>query len=274
MTIDYSTPKREKLKKGYKKRTIQSYLFPIECAIEEYLNPFELSDPCIPPINVRSEVFFEISGAYRLIYEYYCLEECMPEAFGYLYLYAASILKAYELSYDEVEVSGKNPAIQRAMDLGVELNSLVYALVSVNEFETAKKVCQYNNKLLFYMLNEEYDKAQEILNEIPDNPDETKEVYYTSSPYLKKIYQAIISGNEKDFEAAMLYRVKKYRRYTYDYSFILDTCSITMIKFARKRGLDYHFDIAEIPKYFLDENNHVDKELYKLPEVPLRNSDV
>ena len=53
----------------------------------------------------------------------------------------------------------------------------------------------------------------------------------------------------------------------------LDTCSITMIKFARKRGLDYHFDIAEIPKYFLNENIHVDKERYKLPEVPLRNSD-
>jgi hypothetical protein len=274
MNIDYSTPKREKLKNGYKKRTIQSYLFPIEYTIERYLNPSAISDPTIPPIKVRSEVFFQNSGGYRLIYEYYCLEECMPEAFGYLYLYAASILKAYELRRDEAEVSGKNLAIERAMDIGFELNSLFYALISVNEFDTAKKISQYNNKLIFYMLNEEYDKAQEILNEIPDNPDEKKEVYYTSSPYLKKIYQAIISKNEKDFEAAMLYRVKKYRRYTYDYSFILDTCSITMIKFARKRGLDYHFDIAEIPKYFLDENIHVDKELYKLPEVPLRNSDV
>lgn len=274
MTIDYSTPKREKLKKGYKKRSIQSYLHPIEYSIGRYLKPSEIDDPCIPPINLRSELFFGISGAYRLIYEYYCLEECMQEAFGYLYLYAASILKAYELRSDEVDVKDKNPAIERAMELGFEMNSLFYALISVNEFETAKKVCQDNNKLLFYMLNEEYNKAQEILNTIPDNPDEKKEVYYTTSPYLKKIYQAIISKNEKDFEAAMLYRVKKYRRYTYDYSFILDTCSITMIKFARKRGMDYHFDIAEIPKYFLDENNHVEKELYKLPEVPLRDSDV
>ena len=95
----------------------------------------------------------------------------MPEAFGYLYLYAASILKAYELRRDEAEVSGKNLAIERAMDFGFELNSLVYALISVNEFDTAKKICQDNNKLLFYMLNEEYDKAQEILNEIPDDPD-------------------------------------------------------------------------------------------------------
>ena len=273
MKIDYSTPKREKLKKDYKERTIQSYLYPIEKTIDRYLKPLDPANSCLPLIKVRSELFFRINGAYRLIYEYYCLEESMPEAFGYLYLYAASILKAYELSSEETEVSGKNQAIQRAMDLGVELNPLIYALISVNEFETAKKVCQYNNKLLFYMLNEEYDKAQEILNTIPDNPDEKKEVYYTSSPHLKKIYQAIISGNEKDFEAAMLYRIKKYRRYTYDYSFVLDTCSITMIKFARKRGLEFHFAIAEIPEYFLDENNHVDKDKYKLPEVPLRDSD-
>ena len=274
MTIDYSTPKREKLKKDYKDTPIEDRFFPIERTIDRYLKPLDPANSCLPLIKVRSEVFYHISGAYRLIYEYYCLEECMQEAFGYLYLYAASILKAYELSSDEVKVNGKNPAIQRAIDLGFDLNSVVYALISVNEFETAKKVCQDNNKLLFYMLNEEYDKAQEILNTIPDNPDEKKEVYYTTSPYLKKIYQAIISKNEKDFEAEMLYRIKKYRRYTYDYSFILDTCSIMMIKFARKRGMDYHFDIAEIPKYFLDENNHVDKERFRLPEVPLRDSDV
>ena len=274
MTIDYSTPKREKLKKDYKDIPIEDRFFPIERTIDRYLKPLDPANSCLPLIKVRSEVFYQISGAYRLIYEYYCLEECKQEAFGYLYLYAASILKAYELSCDEVKVSGKNPAIQRAIDLGFDLNSVVYALISINEFETAEKICQDNNKLIFYMLNEKYDKAKEILNEIPDNPDEKKEVYYTSSPYLKKIYQAIISGNEKDFEAEMLYRIKKYRRYTYDYSFVLDTCSITMIKFARKRGLDYHFDIAEIPKYFLDEKNHVDKEQYQLPEVPLRNSDV
>lgn len=79
MIIDYSTPKREKLKKDYKKRTIQSYLCPIEYTNVRYLNPSAISDPCIPPIKVRSEVFFQNSSAYRLIYQYYCLEECMPE---------------------------------------------------------------------------------------------------------------------------------------------------------------------------------------------------
>ncbi len=111
MTIDYSTPKREKLKKDYKDTPIENRFFPIEYSIGRYLKPSEISDPCIPPINLRSELFFGISGAYRLIYEYYCLEECMPEAFGYLYLYAASILKAYELRSDEVDVKDKNPAI-------------------------------------------------------------------------------------------------------------------------------------------------------------------
>ena len=135
MTIDYSTPKREKLKKDYKDIPIEDRFFPIERTIDRYLKPLDPANSCLPLIKVRSEVFYQISGAYRLIYEYYCLEECKQEAFGYLYLYAASILKAYELSCDEVKVSGKNPAIQRAIDLGFDLNSVVYALISINEFE-------------------------------------------------------------------------------------------------------------------------------------------
>ena len=108
MTIDYSTPKRKKLKKDYKDTPIEDRFFPIERTIDRYLKPLDPANSCLPLIKVRSEVFYQISGAYRLIYEYYCLEECMQEAFGYLYLYAASIMKAYELRSDEGGASRSN----------------------------------------------------------------------------------------------------------------------------------------------------------------------
>ena len=58
--------------------------------------------------------------------------------------------------------------------------------------------------------------------------------------------------------------------YTYEYSLILDTCGTMMVKFARKRGLDFYYNVAEIPQYFLDETVHADKKQYQLPEIRCR----
>lgn len=87
---------------------------------------------------------------------------------------------------------------------------------------------------------------------------------------MKDIYTAMLTKNEIAFNNALKYRIKKYRRYTYDYSIFLDTCSVAMIKLAPKFGISHDFSIAEIPDYFLDENVHVDKEKYKLPDIPFR----
>jgi len=43
-----------------------------------------------------------------------------------------------------------------------------------------------------------------------------------------------------------------------------------MVKFARKRGLDFYYNVAEIPQYFLDETVHADKKQYQLPEIRCR----
>lgn len=192
----------------------------------------------------------------------------MPEAFGYVYLYADSVMRAYE--YSRTEENSSNAAVQHAIRSGADLNALAYALIAVNETETAKQICQEQNQLICCMLKEEYDAAQAIIREIPDVPDEKNAVAYTSALYLKEIYQAILSGDETAFETAMLTRIKKYRRYTYEYSLILDTCGTMMVKFARKRGLDFYYNVAEIPQYFLDETVHADKKQYQLPEIRCR----
>ena len=41
MTIDYPTPKREKLKKDYKDIPIEDRFFPIERTIDRYLKPLD-----------------------------------------------------------------------------------------------------------------------------------------------------------------------------------------------------------------------------------------
>ena len=64
--------------------------------------------------------------------------------------------------------------------------------------------------------------------------------------------------------------IYEYYRYTYEYSLILDTCRTMMVKFARKRGLDFYYNVAEIPQYFLDETVHADKKQYQLPEIRCR----
>ena len=47
----------------------------------------------------------------------------------------------------------------------------------------------------------------------------------------------------------------------------VDVVSVTMIKFARKLGMDYNFDVIEIPKALLEDLSDVPFEEYHLPEV-------
>ena len=42
---------------------------------------------------------------------------------------------------------------------------------------------------------------------------------------------------------------------------------LELIKFARKLGMDYNFDVIEIPKAMLEDLSDVPFEEYQLPEV-------
>ena len=95
--------------------------------------------------------------------------------------------------------------------------------------------------------------------------DESREVYYTRQQHLKKIYQAIIEKNEKAFNEELIKRIKKCRKNMVGYLTIVDIVSIALIKIAKKAGLNYTFDVIEIPKMYFDETYKIDKEKVKLP---------
>ena len=79
---------------------------------------------------------------------------------------------------------------------------------------------------------------------------------------------AIINQDEEAFNEELKKRIKKYRRNMVDYTILFDAVSIAMIKFARRRGMNYTFSVAEIPEYFLDMDIRVDKEKYRLLDIP------
>lgn len=265
MKLEYSTPKYEKLVKDNSSETLERILYPVGIAIETYLEP-EKRDPSLPAVKERSRVYFEINGAYGLSVQHLCLAQKLEDAAGYLYLYVQSYLKGEELSRQEMncENSVEWDSLWSKANL-----VLVFDLISLNETEQAKLIFQDKNDPMYHILNDDYDKALSLVEQLEDSPDEKKEISYKKTPFLKGIYKAMLTGDEKGFNEELKKRVKKYRRYTYDYSIVLDTCSAAMIKLAKKFGISHDFSIAEIPEYFLDENVRVDKGKYKLPDIPL-----
>ena len=81
---------------------------------------------------------------------------------------------------------------------------------------------------------------------------------------------AIIEKDEKKFNEELMKRIKLYRKNSVDYAILFDVISVAMIKLAKRRGISYTFSVAEIPEFFLDMERRVDKEKYKLIEIPER----
>jgi len=190
------------------------------------------------------------------------------KSFGYLYLYYKSIFAVY----DEFKI---NPSTSEnfvhEIEKGVDIEAYISAAIAVNEWEESLRYA-YRLPYLEAMIKEEYEKAREELIKIPEptKMDYLYEVYYYNVKYTKNIMLAIIEKDEKKFNEELMKRIKLYRKNSVNYAILFDVISVAMIKLAKRRGISYTFSVAEIPEFFLDMERRVDKEKYKLIEIPER----
>ena len=186
----------------------------------------------------------------------------------YIYLSVKSYAMSYENEKAGVQIT--NSAIERAHKTERNLEEAMFCAASIGKLELFE---QYGNNLgceiIKAMYHEDYEKAEELVTQLPDTAEiYEKEKYWASycyeSKYLKALYQTILSKDEKAFNKALADRIKFIRK---GYVMPVDVVSVTMIKFARKLGMDYNFDVIEIPKALLKDLSDVPFDEYKLPIV-------
>ena len=145
-----------------------------------------------------------------------------------------------------------------------EIDFALYEMISCNEVNVPF-LREDDNNLISLVLYQKYENAKAILSELPDDVDESREVYYVRPVFLKNIYLSIVNHDEKMFNDELTKRIKKYRKNMVGYSTIIDVVSIALIKMAKLAGINCTIDVIEIPKMFFDESYVIDKETIKLP---------
>ena len=254
MKIDYQSKKWEKeIQKiiSFKKEVKGNLFCNLELVISKHLN----SD-----FKDYMYTYVGLSGCYeQLSRRFYLDNQINEELINFTYLSGIALLytqKMYEIGVKTEFDYIVNPYLNN-------MDNIIYKLISVNETEF--DIFKDKNNIIKLLFNKEYDKASEMINKIPDESDSSMQIEYMRPEDLKKIYQAIIDKNEKIFNEEMIKRIKKYRKNMVGYCPIIDIVSIALIKIAKKAGLNYTFDVIEIPKMYFDETYKIDKEKVKLP---------
>ncbi len=239
----------------------------IDFLIDEYISTQGNEEKAVNDYRVRDLVslYYLISGQYYLASETaWMLCEDAQKSAEYLYLYLLSKRKAYDLQKSGVEIT--NPAVEKGLQRVKEIRMAVYSAIAIGEVELFEDYLE-QLPIIFSIYNNDYERARVLVNELSDNPDETREVYYQDEKFLKNILKALLNKDEKMFNEELIKRVKKLRRNMVGYLTVVDITSIALIKLAEKCGLSCTFDIIEIPKYFLSEEFNVDKQAFDLPCV-------
>lgn len=196
--------------------------------------------------------FLEVcADEYKLAsWDYYIQDITDYRAVDYTYLSGwAGVLKS-KLNGEETEE--ENPALQSAL----------YELIATGQTQTT--YLTKPNGIISYVYNGCYEKARELLDRVEEDTELVYGSYYTKINCLKRIYMAILDGDETAFNEELMLRIKKYRRNMVGYTTIIDHISVALIKMAQKAGLNYTFDVIEIPKLFFDEAYKIDKEQVKI----------
>lgn len=86
----------------------------------------------------------------------------------------------------------------------------IYQLIAVNE--TDYPIFNDESNIIMLLFKQKLEKAENLVEKLPDKMDESREVYYIGQPFLKNIYRAIINKDEKQFNEVLVKRIKKYRK--------------------------------------------------------------
>ena len=268
--ILYKTKKWDKeVQNSIKMKSIELYNQNVTIDIDCYKYPEKHSS--FPDTSIRDAVSFYdlLGGEYDILADmYYLTNNSLNDVIKHLFLYILAEAESYRLAEEGVEIT--NPSIVYNRGLQRDIEKIMFSAAAIGKIELFE---QYGNNLgceiIKAMYHEDYAKAEDLVSQLPDTAEiYEKEKYWASycyeSKYLKALYQAILSKDEKAFNKALADRIKFIRK---GYVMPVDVVSVTMIKFARKLGLDYNFDVIEIPKALLEDLSDVPFEEYHLPEI-------
>lgn len=124
---------------------------------------------------------------------------------------------------------------------------------------------QENTSVLSCMINGNFELAEQILSTVEMDMTPRIGSQYTELKYLKNLYVAIIKKDEPLFNNEIVRRIKTYRKNPYTHSVVIDFPLIALIKIAKKYGMSYKENVAEIPAIMLKKEICINTEQLKLP---------
>lgn len=243
----------------------------IQTTIDLYLNPEKFDEEIIRDIRIHDPASFfnQLGLSYFILSgDKYMLENDAVAGIGYLYLYVKALARSYELELSGVVIT--NPAIESRHSQKKDLEWISFAAAAIGRLELFEKYGDgIGCELIKAMYHKDYDKARQLVLELPDTEkmyEENKrfESYYYGYIFMKDLYLSILNKDEKAFNDALIRRLKNVRT---GYVMPIDIVSISMIRFAKSVGLECKFDAIEIPKAFCADDLFIDEEKYKLPDV-------
>ena len=210
-------------------------------------------------------LYFLLAGDYEALSRYYYLDD-INSAKIVLYTYLSGIAGLISKYLYKNGLRSEDQITNDIIENGIreETDFKLFQLISVGAMSSPLLEMEKDN-LIMLMYEHKYEQAIPLLEALPDEVDDSREVYYLVPEYLKHIYLAIINGDEKGFNEHLTKRIKKYRRNMVGYSTIIDVASIALIKMAQKEGLQCTVDTIEIPKQFFDEKYLINTNECKLP---------
>ena len=266
---DNEVREKQKVLRDFAKRCSDKYMqqMNIETNIQVYLHPEPVPRAGTPRVGDEASLWYSIASKYFLWSWYdYELRSDAVNCVKHMYLYVLAMSQAYELWKSGMEIT--NGSILKAISEMRDMSQTCFSAVVVDEFPRFEKFAEGDGEIIKAMYYEDYDKVRKLIQKLPDTEEMYKKnkdymSFYYDADFLKDLYQSILEQDEEAFNKALERRIRNVRG---GYVMPVDVVSLTMIKFARRRGMDYNIDVIEIPKFFLD-NLKIDKENYKLPDL-------
>ena len=210
------------------------------------------------------EMYFLLDGKFKLYAQYSYLDNALNEDIAKnVFLSAISGILARYL-YKSKKCPTEYPIEIMENSFAREEDSLIFRMLSVEKIPASFLEMEKDNLIMKLHLGN-YQDVSKMVEQLPDEPDESREGYFDNSVFLKKIYQAILDKNEKAFNEEIEKRIKKYRRNMVGYSTIIDYVSIALIKLAEREGIHCNVDVIEIPKQFFDKELLGKLDIHELP---------
>lgn len=243
----------------------------IQTTIDLYLNPEKFKEEVIRNLRICDPAsFYDLLGGtyFLLANDMYLLESDTDASIGYLYLYVKALARSYELELSGVTIT--RSAIERNHSQKRDLEQISFAAAAIGRFELFEKYGDgIGCELIKAMYYRDYDKARQLVEELPDTEkmyeaNKHYASYYYHHGFMKDLYLSILNRDEKAFNDALIRRLKNVRT---GYVMPIDIVSISMIRFAKNVGLECKFDAIEIPKALCADDLFIDEEKYKLPDV-------